>query len=94
MNLKHVDNVPLTQSLRELGIDETRRHWFGRGMLAGLMVAAALNAISYFEYPKVFRILSARRSHNKKRSGCDDDEHGRRADRLGYRRWRAAGQAV
>ena len=35
-------------TLRQLGIGDSRWHWFGRGFLAGLMVTAAVNAISYF----------------------------------------------
>ncbi len=48
MNLKsiHFDSEDLT--LSDFGIGGARRHWFGRGLLAGLMIAAALNALSYF----------------------------------------------
>lgn len=36
------------KTLREFGIGATWRHWFGRGTLAGMMVAAAVNGLSYF----------------------------------------------
>lgn len=36
------------EALSKLGIGGTYRHWFGRGLLAGLMIAAAANGLSYF----------------------------------------------
>jgi len=36
------------QSLSDFGIGDSGRHWFGRGFLAGLMIAAAVNGLSYF----------------------------------------------
>lgn len=35
-------------TLSDFGIAGSRWHWFGRGLLAGLMIAAAVNALSYF----------------------------------------------
>jgi hypothetical protein len=35
-------------TLSDFGIGSSRWHWFGRGLLAGLMIAAAVNALSYF----------------------------------------------
>ena len=42
------DDDQSQKTLRQFGIGDTRWHWFGRGFLAGLMVTAAVNAISYF----------------------------------------------
>ena len=35
-------------TLSEFGIGSSAYHWFGRGFLAGLMITASANAISYF----------------------------------------------
>ena len=45
---QHTDDAPTRKTLRQFGIGDSRRHWFGRGFLAGLMITAAVNAISYF----------------------------------------------
>ena len=42
------DVEQLKTELSQFGIGESRWHWFGRGFLAGLMIIAAVNAISYF----------------------------------------------
>ena len=45
-NNGNIDSQNLT--LRDFAIGESRWHWLGRGFLAGLMIAAAINALSYF----------------------------------------------
>ena len=45
---QHTDSKSTLTTLRQFGIGDSRWHWFGRGFLAGLMVTAAVNAISYF----------------------------------------------
>ena len=48
MDSVQVDFDSPNLSLRDFGIGASRWHWFGRGLLAGLMIAAAMNALSYF----------------------------------------------
>jgi len=43
-----LDDAAEVAGLSQFGIGDSWRHWFGRGILAGLMLAAAANAISYF----------------------------------------------
>ncbi len=48
MDSQNVNSDPSNLTLGDFGIGSTRWHWFGRGLLAGLMIAAAMNALSYF----------------------------------------------
>ena len=45
---QQTENELAQETLQQFGIGDSRWHWFGRGFLAGLMVIAAVNAISYF----------------------------------------------
>lgn len=48
MDSQNVNFDSSNLTLSDFGIGGSRWHWLGRGFLAGLMIAAAVNALSYF----------------------------------------------